>query len=153
MTSMPTAEMDWAHGTPIMIGPWMLGYGDPSPETIGYWEGVAERKLLLKECTRCGRFSHPRRLFCLECRNDEFRWTEARGTGTIYTFSKVDRGPTESFQSETPYTVGLIELAEGVYFCSRVLAADQDTISIGAPVTLDWAEVSSFGVLPVFRLA
>lgn len=152
MTSMPTAQMDWAHGTPIMIGPWMLGHGEPSPETIPYWEGVAQRRLLLKECTQCGRHNHPRRLFCLDCRNDEFNWVEAHGTGTVYTFSKVDRAPTESFQEDAPYTVGIIALAEGVYFCARVIADDQDAITIGAPVTLDWADVNRFGQLPVFRL-
>lgn len=149
---MTEATMDWAHGTPIMIGPWMLGLGDPSPETNEYWEGVAEEKLLLKKCTKCGRFNHPRRLFCLDCRNDAFDSVPAQGSGTIYTFSKVDRGPTDAFQAETPYTVALIELAEGVFFCSRVLADDQDTIAIGAEVSLTWAEVNKFGKLPVFAL-
>jgi uncharacterized OB-fold protein len=150
---MTEATMDWAHGTPIMIGPWMLGLGDPSPETNEYWAGVADKKLLLKKCTQCGRANHPRRLFCLDCRNDVFDWVEAAGTGTIYTYSKVDRGPTDAFQAETPYTIGLIELDEGVFFCTRVLADDQDAISIGAPVSLTWAEVGSFGELPVFNLA
>lgn len=150
---MSEATMDWAHGTPIMIGPWMLGLGDPSPETNDYWAGVEQEKLLLKRCTKCTRANHPRRLFCLDCRGDEFDSVEAEGTGTIYTFSKVDRGPTEAFQAETPYTVALILLTEGVFFCSRVLADDQDTISIGAPVSLTWAEVNKFGKLPVFTLA
>ena len=43
-----TVEMDWENGTPIMLGPWMLGLGEPSPETSGYWQGIAADTLRLK---------------------------------------------------------------------------------------------------------
>jgi uncharacterized protein len=152
-TTEEPAQMDWAHGTPIMIGPWLLGLGDPSPETVEYWEGVAARKLMLKVCQACGRFNHPRRLFCLTCQSDAFTWQEAKGTGSVYTFSMVTRAPTEAFQREAPYTVGIIELDEGVFFCSRVIAADQSAVAIGSPVTLAFAQVGTSGELPVFELA
>jgi uncharacterized OB-fold protein len=146
------AQMDWAKGTPIMIGPWMLGLGDPSPETVGYWDGVAAGRLLLKRCRNCDRFNHPRRLFCLSCRSDNFEWSESSGRGCVYTFSTVHRAPTKEFQDEAPYTVGIIELDEGVFFCSRILSQDQTPVAIGAPVMLSFRTVASFGNLPVFDI-
>jgi uncharacterized OB-fold protein len=146
-----TARMDWEHGTPIMLGPWMLGLGEPSPETTEYWQGVAEDKLLLKRCGGCGKAHHPRRMFCDACTSNDMQWFEASGTGTIYTYSVVHRAPTEAFQAETPYTVGIVELDEGVFFFSRFYTRDGGgEVAIGAHASVEFEEVGSFGRMPVF---
>lgn len=149
----PIAEMDWEHGTPIMVGPWMLGLADPSPETTEYWRAVADDRLLLKRCGGCGKHHHPRRMFCDQCRSDVMEWVESTGIGTIYTFSVVYRAPTEAFQAETPYTVGLLELDEGVYFFSRFYTRGDAEVAIGARAEVAFEEVGSHGKMPVFYVA
>lgn len=145
-----TPRMDWEHGTPIMVGPWMLGLADPSPETLGYWEGVADNRLLIKRCEGCSKHHHPRRMFCYECGSDRMEWVESAGTGEIYTYSVVHRAPTEEFQREAPYTVGIVRLAEGVHFFSRFYTRDGGEVRIGAPVEVEFEDVASYGKMPVF---
>lgn len=152
MSGQEEAQMDWAHGTPMMVGPWMMGLADPSPETIDYWEGVKEGRLLVKRCRSCGAYHHPRRLLCTKCTSDEFDWVESSGLGTVYTYSEVHRAPTAAFQAEAPYTIGLIELDEGVFFCSRVNGTESSPVGIGSRVSLGFAEIGSFGKLPVFTV-
>jgi uncharacterized OB-fold protein len=147
------AQMDWEHGTPMMVGPWMVGLADPSPETLEYWKGVAENRLLIKQCGGCGKHHHPRRMFCYACTSDDMKWVESAGTGEIYTYSVVHRAPTEAFQAETPYTVGILQLAEGVFFFSRFYTRNGGEVKIGAPVEVEYEEVSTFGKMPVFYVS
>jgi uncharacterized OB-fold protein len=147
------AVMDWEHGTPMMVGPWMVGLADPSPETLEYWRGVADNRLLLKQCGGCGRHHHPRRMFCYVCGSDAMEWVEAAGTGEIYTYSVVHRAPTEAFQAETPYTVGILKLDEGVFFFSRFYTRGDAEVKIGAKAQVEFEDVSSFGKMPVFYVS
>lgn len=149
MDAVTTTPMDFEHGTPITLGPWMLGLGEPSPETTGYWEGVERDVLRIKRCAGCGKLHHPRRMFCDACPASEMEWIDAAGTGTIYTYSVVHRAPDPDFQAEAPYTIGLVELDEGVYVFSRFIGEAR----IGAPVSVAFEPVGSHGKLPVFYVA
>lgn len=143
-------NVDWANGVPLMVGPFQIGHAEPSPETVGFWDGIRAERLMIKKCTACGRLQHPRRLFCLDCRSDGFDWVEAKGTGTVYTFSTVHRAPSEDFKDEVPYTVGILQLAEDVYFFSRIIPRDGEKPRIGATVTLTFRETGKSGRLPAF---
>ncbi len=143
-------SIDWGQGVALMAGPYMMGLTEVSPETVGYWAGVRERRLLIKKCTACGKLQHPRRLFCLACRCDAFEWVETKGTGTVYTFSTVHRAPTEAFAKEAPYTVGILHLDEDVYFFSRIIPNAGGEVRIGAPVRLEFRDVGVSGPLPVY---
>lgn len=147
------ARMDWEHGTPMMVGPWMVGLADPSPETLEYWKGVKEARLLIKQCGGCGKHHHPRRMFCYACTSDDMKWVESAGTGEIYTYSVVHRAPTEAFQREAPYTVGIVQLAEGVFFFSRFYTRNGGEVRIGASVEVEFEDVASYGTMPVFYVS
>ena len=149
MEAVTTTGMDWARGTPITLGPWMLGLGEPSPETAGYWDGVERDVLRVKHCRDCGKAHHPRRMFCDACPSAEMEWIDAAGTGTVYTYSVVHRAPDPVFQAEAPYAVGLVELDEGVYLFSRLIG----DVAIGARVQVAFEPVGSHGKLPVFHIA
>jgi len=149
-TVADTPRMDWEHGTPMMVGPWMLGLADPSPETLEYWRAVADDRFVIKQCGGCSKHHHPRRMFCYDCGSDDMRWVPASGNGEIYTYSVVHRAPTEAFQAETPYTVGILQLDEGVFFFSRFLTRDGGKVAIGAKAHVEFEEVSTYGKMPVF---
>ena len=146
------AQMDWAHGTPMMVGPWMVGLADPSPETIGYWEAVAEDRLVIKRCEGCGKTHHPRRMFCYVCGSDQMEWIPTTGEGVVYTHSTVHRAPTEAFQAETPYTVGILKLDEEVFFFSRLYSRSGEPVKIGDRAHVEFEDVSTFGKMPVFYI-
>ena len=64
----------------------------------------------------------------------------------------VYRAPRPEFDAELPYTVGLLELEEGVFFFSRILPPPGGEVSIGAKVALTFREVGPSGRLPVFQI-
>jgi uncharacterized OB-fold protein len=152
MSVFVRSGMDWEHGTPMMVGPWQVGHADPSPETLEYWRGVERGELMIKRCGGCGRHHHPRRMLCYDCGSDDMRWVRTEGPGEVYTFSTVYRAPTERLQEETPYTVGIVRLPEGVFFFSRLSPADGEGITVGAQADLDFEDVGDHGALPVFRV-
>jgi len=145
-------NVDWGQGFALMAGPWQIGHTEPSPETVGYWEGIKQGRLLIKRCTACKKHQHPRRIFCTACGTDTFDWVETKGTGTVYTFSTVHRAPTEDFAGEVPYTVGVIHLAEDVYVFSRIKAKAGGEVKIGAPVRLFFQETGPNGRLPAYQV-
>ncbi len=145
-------SVNWSEGVPLMAGPYQVGLYDPSPETVGYWEGLKADKLMIKRCAGCQRYHHPRRLFCFACGSDRFDWVEASGKGSVYTFSTVHRSPREEFASEVPYTVGLLQLAEGIFFFSRILHKPGGEVRLGAQARMEFKEVGPSGRLPVFQI-
>jgi uncharacterized OB-fold protein len=145
-------DLDWGQGIPLMAGPFQLGLYEPSPETVGYWEGIKAEKLMIKRCAQCGTHHHPRRLFCMTCNSDRFDWIQASGKATVYTFSTVHRAPRPEFDAEVPYTVGVLQLEEGVYLFSRILPPSGGEVRIGAPVRLRFQQTGPSGKLPAFQM-
>lgn len=143
-------DIDWANGVPLMVGPIQVGHAEPSPETAGYWEGIREGKLKIKKCAGCGRFHHPRRIFCFDCGSDAFDWVEAEGKGTVYSFSTIYRAPNEDYIAELPYTVGIVELSEGIHIFSRLAAPGGREPEVGEEVHLKFGKVGKWGPMPTF---
>jgi len=143
-------DIDWANGVPLMVGPIQVGHAEPSPETAGYWQGIREGKLKIKRCAQCGRMQHPRRIFCTACGGDAFDWREAAGEAVVYSFSTVHRAPNEDYVAELPYTVGIVELAEGVFIFSRIIAPEGREPAVGERVTLEFRDTGRWGRMPAF---
>jgi uncharacterized OB-fold protein len=145
-------QIDWSQGFPVMAGPFQMGHAEQSPETVGYWEGIRAGELRIKRCAGCGKLHHPRRILCMECGSEAFDWVTCEGAGTVYTFSTVYRAPVREFDHDIPYTVGVIELREGVFVFSRILPPEGGEVSIGARVSLTFRECGSHGMLPAFQI-
>jgi uncharacterized OB-fold protein len=134
-----------------MMGPYQVGLTETSPETAGYWSGVARGELMIKLCTSCGRRLYPRRMFCPECASDALDWVVAGGGGHVYTFSTIYRAP--SSELEVPYTNGIVELDEGVHLFGRLVGKDHERIRIGDRVQVEFASVvPGEDPLPVYRV-
>ena len=69
---------------------------EPAPN-VGderYFEAAKEGKLLLKKCNDCNELHHFPRAICPFCFSTNLDWVEAKGTGTIYSYSVTRRaGP------------------------------------------------------------
>jgi len=146
---MPPTQIDWSKGLPFMAGPYFVGLYQPSPETAGFWEGVAMGELRLKRCSACHRLWHPKRIVCTECGSSELEWAPASGRGEIYSFSEVHRAPAPAFAASVPYAVGVVRLAEGVHLFTRLFAMGAP-LEIGAPVACAFRVLELGQKLPVF---
>jgi uncharacterized OB-fold protein len=146
MSDAPT-RIDWSQGVPLMAGPYFLGLYQPSPETKD-WDGVAQHELRLKWCPNCARAHHPKRSSAPSAATQTGQQTRRR-RGTVYSFSEVHRAAAAAFASATPYTVGIVKLAEGVHLFSRLIPSS-GPVAIDDPVDVDFRVLEMGQLLPVF---
>lgn len=124
-----------------------------SPESVEYWEACAAGKLLLQRCRTCGNVQFYPRLLCTACASDELEWLEASGSGVVKSFSIIRRAVSAAYETDVPYVVALIELAEGPTMMSNVVDCDAEAVRIGLPVQVRFEAISDAISLPVFAPA
>ncbi len=117
-----------------------------------FWKGTKDHKFLLKKCKDCGNIDHPPYYYCTECMSLEHEWVEASGKGTIYTYSTTYMGAPPVFTKEQPFTLAMIDLAEGPRMLSRIVDAGPEEIKIGADVEVVFEDVTEDTTLVMFRL-
>lgn len=120
-------------------------------DTRAYWAGLAQGRLLLQHCRDCGHVQYYQRAMCGRCLGASVEHRPASGTGTIYSFSTVYRAPSAEFKDDVPYTVILVELAEGPRMLSTLVEAAPETIRIGQAVEIVYERITPEVTLPRFR--
>ncbi|MER5307053.1 bifunctional MaoC family dehydratase N-terminal/OB-fold nucleic acid binding domain-containing protein [Streptomyces sp. NPDC002773] len=118
-------------------------------DNAGFWEGVAEHRLLIQRCGACAALRFPWLPGCADCGSREWDTVEASGAGTVFSYVVMHHPPFPAF--DPPYAVGLVELAEGVRMVSNVVGVPYDKVRIGMPVRLEFLRVDEELELPVFR--
>ena len=105
----------------------------PTPVSAPFWEALADDRLVLQRCSRCGTWAHYPRLRCPRCLSDALDWEEVAARGTIYAMT-VARVPTAPpFASEAPQAIAVVELPQGVRITTTILGAE-DLLPVGTPV-------------------
>ncbi|MFD5427140.1 bifunctional MaoC family dehydratase N-terminal/OB-fold nucleic acid binding domain-containing protein [Streptomyces sp. NPDC127084] len=125
----------------------------PSPvinrDNAGFWDGVADHRLLIQRCADCAVPRFPWLPGCGGCGSPRWDTVEASGEGTVYSYVVMHHPPFPAF--DPPYAVGLIELAEGVRMVSNVVGVPCEEVRIGMRVRLDFMKADEAHELPVFR--
>ena len=116
-----------------------------------YFAGCREGQLRLQHCAACGHWQFYPRPFCTACGADSPAWEAASGRGTIASFSVVRRALSPAY--EAPYTVALVDLAEGPRMMSVIVDCEPEAVQVGASVSVAFEPWSADLSLPVFRLA
>ena len=120
---------------------------EPNPETKPFWDAAAEGKLLIKRCRACGEAHYYPRALCPHCFSAETAWQEAKGEGTIYSYSVVRRG------APVPYAIAYVTLAEGVTMMSNIVDCDLDAVRIGQKVRVVFKPSEGGPPVPMFTPA
>lgn len=115
----------------------------------GFWDGVADHKLLIQRCTACATLRFPWLPGCNSCASLDWDTVEASGAGTVFSYVVMHHPPFPAF--DPPYAVALVELAEGVRMVSNITGVPYDEVRIGLPVQLEFLRVDEELELPVFR--
>ena len=84
---------------------------------------LKDGRLMGSLCKDCGFQTFPPRADCPKCMSGSFEFKRYCGKGTLYTYTRIDAPPT-GFDDEVPYTIAVVELAEG----GRALGWFGDTI-------------------------
>ncbi|MFE3902661.1 bifunctional MaoC family dehydratase N-terminal/OB-fold nucleic acid binding domain-containing protein [Streptomyces sp. NPDC059153] len=123
-------------------------------DNTGFWQGVAEHRLLIQRCGECATLRFPWLPGCNGCGCQEWDTVEASGEGTVFSYVVMHHPSFPAFSTSAeggPYAVALIELAEGVRMVGNVVGVPYDKVRTGMPVRLEFLRTDPELELPVFR--
>jgi uncharacterized OB-fold protein len=91
-------------------------------------ETGGEPALIGSKCASCGRVLFPSKPLCLDCLSTDVASIRLNRYGRLYTYTTVHMA-SEHFPS--PYTVGWIELPEGIRVFSQIRGWQEQPLKIG----------------------
>jgi uncharacterized protein len=112
----------------------------PSAESAPFWEAARSRRLVLPRCGRCSKCWFPPSRRCPHCLSAEFAWREASGEGRIYSFVVYHRLYHPAFETDLPYVVAVVELAEGPRMVANIVGIAPDDVRCDMPVRVVFEE-------------
>ena len=131
---------------------------DLRPEGERFWAGTKEHKLLLPTDAGGTPFWYPRAY--APGTLDPVGWVEAKGTGTVYSYSVHYIGPSKAYKGDPPHVVALIDLDEGVRMMTNLVRDEEgfpslapEEVQIGMPVRVVFHAVTEEITLPKFAPA
>ena len=110
----------------------------PDADTQPYWDAAAEERLVVPRCAACDRWIWQPAPLCPSCGTPDPVWTEVPGAGVVVSWTVIHPPVLPAWADDVPFTVLLVELAEGVRMIGRLVDTEPSELSIGAPVTLRW---------------
>jgi uncharacterized OB-fold protein len=119
-------------------------------DSLPYWNGARAQKLLIRKCQDCGELHFMPRLLCPTCWSENLEWVEAKGKGTIHSFTIIRRASSADFASQVPYVVALIDLEEGPRMLTNILGKDALSASIGDSVQVTFEDRGDGAMIPQF---
>ena len=114
-----------------------------NPENKPFFDAAREGKLLLGRCSTCKELHYYPRAICPFCLSDKIEWVEAKGKGTLYSYSVMRRVP-------EPYAIAYVTLDEGVTMLTNMVDCDLDRLRIGDAVRLVFKAAEGGEMIPMF---
>lgn len=122
----------------------------PSPLTQPYWDGTAKGVLRIQHCAACGKPRHYPRYICDACHSFDTVWKDSTGHGTVHSWTVAHHAFHPGFAAELPYTLVVVDLAEGVRALGRYAEPSGQGLLLGLKVRLGFNEGGGGYRLPVF---
>jgi len=125
------------------------------PEVKPFWDGTAEGKLLLAQCTECQQTIWYPRPFCPACASTTVTWVPASGRGTIYSFTVNRRGVADlpAYRNAGEYVLAYVELDEGPRIMTNIVECDPNSVRVGQKVEIVFHDTGQGSALWRFRPA
>ncbi|MEM3464199.1 MAG: Zn-ribbon domain-containing OB-fold protein [Candidatus Bathyarchaeia archaeon] len=109
-----------------------------APFTIEqFYKHMSQGKLMAGKCRNCGKIHLPPRPLCDKCHSKEFEWVELPQTGKLLTYTIIHVAPTQ-FQDMAPYTVGIVQLENGLKIPGMIKNVKPEQIKIGMQLKIDF---------------
>ncbi|WP_458190400.1 Zn-ribbon domain-containing OB-fold protein [Haladaptatus sp. NG-WS-4] len=100
----------------------------------GFFDALADGELMGGVCADCGQVLLPPRPACFACGSRAVDVESQSHEGRVFSYTEVHTPP-PAFAADAPYTVAVVELADGGRLLGRV-AADYADVAIGDSVEL-----------------
>ena len=123
-----------------------------SPFTLpGFFDALAEGRLIAARCTECDTQMLPPRPACYGCGSRAVTLSEQPRTGEVVSYTSVNRPPS-AFEHLAPITVAVVELDSSARLTGRVDASLED-VAIGDRVELHVQDPEEVDIDPAFDLS
>jgi uncharacterized OB-fold protein len=118
-----------------------------------YWAAARERRLVIRKCKACGELHFMPRYLCPVCWSDRLEWVDAKGSGSVHSFTIVRRASDPAFAALVPYAVALVDLDEGPRMMANIVGIDALAVKIGDRVQVTFEDRGNGAMLPQFSRA
>jgi uncharacterized OB-fold protein len=119
-------------------------------KSAAFFDAAARGELFIRRCLTCDQRLAPESGTCLTCDGTDLEWTRAEGTGSLVTWTVVERPPNRAFTTLVPYTIAVVELTEGPWLYTRL--TEGVPTAVGQPVHVEFQQVPGGEHYPVFAL-
>ncbi|WP_209121004.1 Zn-ribbon domain-containing OB-fold protein [Alkalihalobacillus sp. BA299] len=99
---------------------------EKNQDTEFWWEGVENHELRIQACDDCGKQWFPPVHSCPYCASEKWKWVNASGVGSVYSWVVYHRAFHPAFKDDLPYTVLTVKLAEGPRIVGRLIQQNDD---------------------------
>ena len=111
----------------------------PDSACAFHFEAAKDGRLMLPFCRACAKYHWPPRARCPRCGGGAgfetgAGWREAKGTGTIASYSVVVRAVNPELKDDAPYVIAFVELDEGVRLFTNIVDAGPGELRCGLRV-------------------
>lgn len=122
----------------------------PDRDSAFFWAGLREHRLLVLECGACANLVYPPMAGCPRCAGAELEPRELAGTGTVYSFTVVNREFAPGIRP--PYVVALVALDEqpDVRVVTNIVGTTVGDVRIGQRVRAVFQDVRPETTLAFF---
>jgi len=115
-----------------------------------FYKFMSQKKLMAGRCLKCGKIHLPPRLLCDNCYGQQFEWVQILGKGKLVTYTVIHVA-SQQFQALTPYSVGIVELENGLKIPGMIPGLTQEQLKVGMELTLDFGTCSTSQVWPQWQ--
>lgn len=106
----------------------------PNPADVEHWDRLLSNEFVVQQCVECGNRRWYPRAVCSACQSQDATWEPIALTGTVYSYTTTHQRTGFAFDSESPFTVGVIELDSGIRVVGQVRPAGDEGVAIGMRV-------------------
>ncbi len=115
-----------------------------------FFSYTSRQELRFQKCDDCGSWRHMPRHTCARCHSPNWSWQKSGGRGKLYSWNINYRSFHPAFNDDTPYSVCVIEMEEGVRMVSQLVDIDIADYRLDLPVEVVFAPRGD-AMLPMFR--
>ena len=129
----------------------------PQPTALSapYWAAARAGRLELQRCRACRHWVHFPDVLCPRCGSGDLAFEEARGAGTVDSYTVVHRVFVPGFESHAPYAVGWVSLDQqpGLRVFADFVDIPPDQLRIDLAVTACFTQRPGWGTVLSFTAA
>lgn len=127
----------------------------PVKDTVStvWFDAVAQGKLLLQRDPKTGKAQFYPRAHVVGAPEREPEWFEASGNATLYSYTVVKRSVHPQFASYVPFTLAVVDLAEGPRMTTWIVDVPEAELRCDMPLKVTFREIHPGLTMPCFTKA